>query len=227
MQMRTIVHLDADAFFASVEQASDAQLRGKPIAVGGENRGIIASASYEARKFGVYTPMPTMRARKLCPKLIVLPGDYERYEQFSNWMFGYAYDFTPDVEQTSIDEGYFDLSANPGNRPIEIALTIRKAIAQKLKITVSEGIGTNKLVSPMASKLNKPAAFHIVPPGRRCMFLHPLPNKWLPGIGPKTSLRLNAAGLAHIGHIAATPLEMLELLLGDQAPGIRRVRPRH
>ena len=109
---RTIVHLDADAFFASVEQAADTRLRGKPMAVGGESRGIIASASYEARKFGVYTPMPTARARKLCPKLIVLPGDYERYEQFSNWMFGYAYDFTPDVEQTSIDEGYFDLTAN-------------------------------------------------------------------------------------------------------------------
>ena len=107
-----IVHFDADAFYVSVEQASDARLRGKPIAVGGESRGIIASASYEARKFGVYTPMPTARARKLCPKLLVLPGDYERYEQFSNWMFGYAYDFTPDVERTSIDEGYFDITAN-------------------------------------------------------------------------------------------------------------------
>jgi nucleotidyltransferase/DNA polymerase involved in DNA repair len=83
---RTIVHLDAGAFFASVEQSADSRLRGEPIAVGGESRGIIASASYEARKFGVYTPMPTARARKLCPKLIVLPGDYERYEQFSNWM---------------------------------------------------------------------------------------------------------------------------------------------
>jgi nucleotidyltransferase/DNA polymerase involved in DNA repair len=98
-------HLDADAFFAAVEQASDPKLRGKPMAVGGEKRGIIASASYEAREFGVFTPMPTARARKLCPKLIVLPGDFERYEQFSNWMFGYCYDFTPDVEQTSIDEG--------------------------------------------------------------------------------------------------------------------------
>ena len=84
---KSIVHLDADAFFASVEQAADSRLRGKPIAVGGEKRGIIASASYEARKFGVYTPMPTVRARKLCPKLIVLPGDYDRYEHFSKWMF--------------------------------------------------------------------------------------------------------------------------------------------
>src|SRR5688572_22298704 len=136
--MRTIVHLDADAFFASVEQAADTRLRGKPIAVGGESRGIIASASYEARQFGIYTPMPTARARKLCPKLIVLPGDYERYEQFSNWMFGYAYDFTPNVEQTSIDEGYFDLTANRSKPPVEIALTVSQAIRQSLKITVSE-----------------------------------------------------------------------------------------
>ena len=219
--MRTIVHLDADAFFAAVEQASDPKLRGKPIAVGGEKRGIIASASYEARKFGVYTPMPTMRARKLCPKLIVLPGDFERYEQFSTWMFSYAYDFTPDVEQTSIDEGYFDLSATRKS-PVEIALTIRKAIGQKLKITVSEGIGTNKLVSAVASKLNKPAAFEEVSPGGEAAFLHPLANKWLPGVGPKMSLRLNAAGLVLIRHIAATPLDMLGLLLGNQAASIRQ-----
>src|SRR6478735_8812464 len=100
---RVIVHLDADAFFAAVEQAGDSKLRGKAVAVGGERRGIIASASYEARKFGVYTPMPTARARQLCPKLIVLPGDYDRYELFSRWMFAYAFDFTPEVEVTGID----------------------------------------------------------------------------------------------------------------------------
>src|SRR5512147_618667 len=154
--MRTIVHLDADAFFASVEQASDPRLRGRPVAVGGEKRGIIASASYEARKFGVYTPMPTVRARRLCPKLVVLPGDFEKYERFSRWMFSYAYDFTPDVEVTSIDEGYFDLTAVPKN-PVEVALTIRRAIQQALKITVSEGLGSNKLVSQIACKLHKPA----------------------------------------------------------------------
>src|ERR1700742_1820283 len=100
--MRKIVHIDADAFFASVEQSADKRLRGKPMAVGGESRGIIASASYEARKFGIYTPMPTARARKLCPKLIVISGDYDRYEDFSKLMFNFAYDFTPDVERTSI-----------------------------------------------------------------------------------------------------------------------------
>lgn len=219
---RKIVHLDADAFFAAVEQAADPKLRGRPVAVGGEQRGIIASASYEARRFGIYTPMPTARARKLCPKLIVLPGDFERYEQFSHWMFGYCYDFTPDVEQTSIDEGYFDLTANHQKPAAEIALTIRKAIGQRLKITVSEGIGANKLVSAVASKLSKPAAFKEVVVGGETEFLHPLPNQWLPGIGPKTSARLNAAGLAKIRHVAATPVEMLELVLGQQAATIRR-----
>src|SRR5205814_1934747 len=219
--MRAIVHLDADAFCAAVEQASDTRLRGRPVAVGGEKRGIIASASYEARKFGIYTPMATMRARKLCPKLIVLPGDFERYEQFSDWMFGYCYDFTPDVEQTSIDEGYFDLSG-VRRPPVEIARIIRQAIGQKLKISVSEGIASKKLVSAIASKLTKPAAFNEVPPGGEAAFLQPLANKWLPGIGPKTSVRLNAAGLAQIRHVAATPLEMLELLLGSQAASIRQ-----
>ena len=221
IRSRAIVHLDADAFFAAVEQAADPQLRGRPVAVGGEKRGIIASASYEARKFGVYTPMPTARARKLCPKLVVLAGDFERYEQFSDWMFGYCYDFTPDVEQTSIDEGYFDVTG-ARKPPVEIAQTIRQAIGQRLKITVSEGIGTNKLVSAVASKLTKPGGFREVQSGGEAAFLHPLPNRWLPGIGPKTGARLDAAGLAQIRQVAATPLEMLELMLGGQAAVIRQ-----
>ncbi len=219
---KSIVHLDADAFFASVEQAADPRLRGKPVAVGGEKRGIIASASYEARRFGVFTPMPTARARKLCPRLLVLPGDFEKYERFSRWMFSYAYDFTPHVEQTSIDEGYFDLSG-ARKRPTDIALSVRAAIGQTLKITVSEGLGSNKLVSQIASKLKKPAAFHEVPAGGEITFLHPLPTHWLPGIGPHMASRLNSAGLARIGHVAATPLELLGLLLGKMAPAIRQL----
>ncbi len=217
---RSVVHLDADAFFASVEQASDTRLRGKPVAVGGEKRGIIAAASYEARKCGVYTPMPTIRARKLCPRLILLPGDYDKYERFSRWMFSYAYDFTPDVEITSIDEGYFDLSRvrSPAS---EIAQTIRKAIGQSLKITVSEGIGPNKLISQIASKLHKPAAFQEIEKGYEIPFLHPLPNHWLPGIGAATASRLNAAGLARIGQIAGTATDLLHMILGNMAPRIR------
>ena len=216
MNARHIVHLDADAFFASVEQAADPRLRGKAIAVGGEKRGIIASASYEARRMGVYTPMPTVRARRLCPQLIVVPGDFEKYERFSRWMFSYAQDFTPDVEIGSIDEGYFDVTG-ARQPPVEIAETIRHAIRQSLKISVSEGIGPNKLISQIASKLRKPASFICVPPGEEIPFLHPLENRWLPGVGPKTAGRLNAAGLARIGQIAQTPLELLSLLLGGVA----------
>src|SRR5215467_8287898 len=173
---RSIVHLDADAFFASVEQSSDPRLRGKPIAVGGEKRGIIASASYEARKFGIYTPMPSIQARRLCPKLILLPGDFEKYELFSRLMFSYAYDFTPDVEIGSIDEGYFDLTG--AHKPaVGIARTISQAIRQSLKLSVSEGIAGNKLVSQIASKFKKPSAFEIVPHGHEALFLSPLASK--------------------------------------------------
>lgn len=219
--LRSIVHLDADAFFASVEQSADARLRGKPVAVGGEKRGVIASASYEARKFGIYTPMPTALARRLCPKLVLLPGDFEKYELFSRLMFSYAYDFTPDVEIGSIDEGYFDLSGT--RKPaVGIAETIRRAIGQGLKLSVSEGIATNKLVSQIASKLHKPAAFEYVPHGHEAEFLAPLDNQWLPGIGPKVATRLKAAGLARIGQIAQTPPDLLGLLVGNTALQLRR-----
>ena len=217
---RSIVHLDADAFFASVEQASDPRLRGKPIAVGGEKRGIVASASYEARKFGIYTPMPTPLARRLCPRLILVPGDFEKYELFSRLMFSYAYDFTPDVEIGSIDEGYFDLTG--ARKPaVNVAETIRRAIQQALKLSVSEGIGSNKLISQIASKVNKPAAFQVVPAGGEAGFLAPLANKWLPGVGPKTATQLNSAGLAHIGQIAQTPAELLGMIIGNLAPQLR------
>jgi DNA polymerase-3 subunit alpha len=217
-----LVHLDADAFFASVEQAADPKLRGKPIAVGGEKRGIIASASYEARKMGIYTPMPTAHARKLCPRLIVLPGNFERYELFSRFMFSYAYDFTPNVEIASIDEGYFDLGgANRKTSPLEVADTIRRAIFESLKISVSEGIASNKLVSQVASKLRKPACFMLVNPGEEKGFLAPLPNVWLPGVGPKVSSVLNSAGLQCIQQIAETPADQLALFVGNYAPQLR------
>src|SRR5258708_13233191 len=169
VQNRSIIHLDADAFFASVEQATDARLRGKPVAVGGEKRGIIASASYEARKFGVYSPMPTVQARRLCPRLIILPGDFAKYEFFSGLMFSYAYDFTPDVEIGSIDEGYFDLTG--ARKPArDIAQTIRRAIGQSLKLSVSEGVGANKLISQIASKLQNPVAFQLLYPSTQSHF---------------------------------------------------------
>jgi DNA-directed DNA polymerase III PolC len=217
-----MVHVDADAFFASVEQAGDTRLRGKPVAVGGEKRGIIASASYEARAFGVYSPMPTARARRICPGLILIPGDYEKYEQFSKWMFSYAYDFTPDVEICSIDEGYLDLR-HARKSAFDIAETLRRAIRQSLKISVSEGLASNKLVSQIASKLKKPDAFIYVPDGEERRFLAPLANRCIPGIGPQTAKRLDAAGLTAIGQIANTPADLLSMLVGSWAPTLKEL----
>lgn len=212
-----ILHLDADAFFASVEQAADPRLRGRPVAVGGEKRGVVASASYEARRLGVYTTMPTARARKLCPSLVVVSGDFEKYERFSRLVFSYAYDFTPTVEISSIDEGYADLTGNRKKSPHEIAVAIRRAVHETLKITLSGGVGSNKLVSAVASKLRKPDALIEVSGGSEREFLAPLEAKWLPGIGPKLAETLRRAGLSRIGHIAETPPEQLSLFAGAQA----------
>ncbi len=212
-----IVHLDADAFYASVEQATDPRLRGRPVAVGGQKRGIVASASYEARKLGVYTPMPTAKARKICPNLIVVSGDFDRYERFSRWMFSYALDHTPFVEVASIDEGYFDLKGNRSKSPREVAQIIRTAIRQSMRISVSEGIASNKLVSAVASKLKKPSCFLEIYPGGERDFLSPLENKWLPGVGPVMAKTLNQAGLARIGQIAEVPPQQLSLFVGKGA----------
>lgn len=217
-----IVHLDADAFFASVEQAADLRLRGRPVAVGGDRRGVVASASYEARIHGIGAAMPTSQARRLCPNLIVIPGDFEKYELFSRLIFEYARDFTPIVEQTSIDEGYFDLGPNRGSDALEVAERIRRAIRQSLKVGVSEGIASNKLVSQIASKLRKPDALVRVNPGEERAFLAPLPNRWLPGVGPRLATSLDAAGLRSIGQIAEIPPEQLMLFAGQNAPVLHR-----
>ncbi len=212
-----IVHLDADAFFASVEQAADPRLRGRPVAVGGTARGVVASASYEARRLGITTAMPTARARKLCPGLVVVPGDFEKYERFSQLMFSYAFDFTPTVEVSSIDEGYFDLSGVRKTTAREVAETIRRAIGQSLRLSVSEGIASNKLVSAVASKLKKPSCFIEVGAGGEREFLAPLEAKWLPGVGPSLAKTLGQAGLVQIGQIAGVPPQQLSLFAGGGA----------
>src|ERR1700726_675002 len=212
-----IVHLDADAFFASVEQAADVRLRGKPVAVGGSKRGVVASASYEARRLGIFPTIPTAKARKLCPSLITVSGDFEKYEKFSRLMFSYAYDHTPVVEVASIDEGYFDLKGNYKRSAREVAEVIRTAIRQSLKISVSEGIARNKLVSAVASKLKKPSCFIEIQDGAEQAFLYPLENKWLPGVGPATAKTLNQAGLARIGQIVGVSPQQLSLFAGKGA----------
>ena len=216
-----IIHLDADAFFASVEQAEDASLRGIAMAVGGERRGIIASASYEARKRGVYTPMPSARAREVCPELVIVPGDFAKYRRYSTRMFDLAEDYTPEVERTSIDEGYFDLSSNPRTDPRNAAIQLQQRIATELGITVSLGIGSNKLIAQIASKIRKPNALVEVPLGTERDFIAPLECHWLPGVGPKFATRLRAAGLRHVYQIADAPLAYLAQLAGNYAPTLQ------
>jgi DNA polymerase-4 len=216
-----IIHLDADAFYASVEQAENPELRGKAMAVGGIHRGIIASASYPARARGVYTPMPTASARRVCPELILVRGDMEKYSSYSRRLFSFVEDFTPLVERTSIDEGYFDVSGHRTLQPREIAGRLKERVRAELGITISLGIGENKLVSQIAAKLRKPDALVEVPRGTAREFLAPLEARWLPGVGPKAADRLSDAGLRIIRDVAEAPLELLEQVAGSCAGQLR------
>ena len=216
-----IIHLDADAFYASVEQAENPDLRGKAMAVGGIHRGIIASASYPARARGVYTPMPTASALRVCPELILVRGDMEKYSAYSRRLFAFVEDFTPLIERTSIDEGYFDVSGHRTLRPLEIAERLKERVRAELGITISLGIGENKLVSQIAAKLRKPDALVEVPRGTAREFLAPLEARWLPGIGPKAAERLRAAGLRTIRDVAAASPEALAEAAGNYAGQLR------
>ncbi len=217
-----IIHLDADAFFASVEQAENPALRGIAMAVGGQTRGIIASASYEARKCGVYTPMPTVQAKKRCPHLVLVSGDFSKYRTYSRRMFDLAEEFTPIIERTSIDEGYFDLTGNSQITALEAANQLQQRISGALGITVSLGIGTNKLISQIASKLRKPNAIVEVPAGTELDFLAPLECTWLPGVGKKLGEHLRENGLHLIPQIAKAPLDFLVQVAGNFAPQLRQ-----
>jgi DNA polymerase-4 len=221
-----LLHLDADAFFASVEQAADPRLRGRPIAVGGTSRGIVASASYEARQYGIYTPMPTALARRRCPRLVLVPPRFELYEQFSTHIFGLAEEITPIIEKQGIDEGYLDITGSRAclrREPDEIAEKLRRDVKDWLKVTISQGLARNKLLSQIASKLHKPDGLTIIPPrpDDELAFLHPLPVKWLPGIGDAASKLMQSAGLTRIGQVARMPLDWLTELVGNGARQLR------
>jgi DNA polymerase-4 len=214
----TTVHLDADAFFVSVEQALDPALRGKKVAVGGRQRGIISSASYEARACGVYTPMPTAQALKVCPGLILVDHTSGRYGEYSRRLFDLCEELTPVVERRSVDEGYLDVSPCGFRTPAEIETAVRALqdrIWQKLLITVSFGLAGNKLVAAIASKLRKPRGFVVVPPGTEAAFLAPLEVGRLPGIGVKTEAMLQAKGIRLVRDLLARTEAELHALFGD------------
>jgi DNA polymerase-4 len=199
-----IVHIDADAFFVGCEQARRPELRGKKCAVGGTERGIISSASYEARACGVYTPMPTSQALRMCPDLIMIPHTNGLYGQVSDAMFDLCESITPWVQRNSIDEGYLDLAPCGLKTTTEVEYLVRglqQRIWDELQITVSMGIAANKLVAQIASKLRKPEGFVVVPVGAERDFLAPLSIGKLPGIGAKTEASLAEFGLKLIGDV--------------------------
>jgi DNA polymerase-4 len=216
--LATIVHLDADAFFVSCELALKPELRGTRCAVGGRERGIISSASYEARACGVYTPMPTSRALKVCPDLVLLPHTSGLYGRVSRRMFDLCETLTPFVQRNSIDEGYLDLTPCGLRAAAAVEAVVRdlqRRIRDELQIPVSFGIATNKLVSQIASKLRKPLGFVIVPPGEEAAFLAPLGIGKLPGVGAKTEETLKSHGLLRIGHILELPEARLAAIFGE------------
>lgn len=215
--MSTIAHFDADAFFASVEQAADRRLRRRPVAVGGA-RGVVCSASYEARRFGIHSAMPTRRALQLCPDLALVRGQFELYERFSNQLFDLCEDFTPHVERTSIDEGYVDFRGRAGGPPaaIRILRAFDREVSDWLKITVSCGLASRKRIAQIAGKARKPHGFTVVPEGNEAAFLAPLELRHLPGIGPVAAGRLRAIGLRTIGDLVRAGPDVLYPLLGRQ-----------
>src|SRR3954469_7430458 len=197
-RLPTIVHLDADAFFVSCELALKPELRGTKCAVGGRERGIISSASYEARACGVYTPMPTKQALKVCPDLILLPHTAGLYSKKSREMFDLCETLTPIVQRNSIDEGYLDIGPCGFKTAAEIEQRVRalqQRIWDELQIPTSFGIASNKLVSAIASKARKPRGFTVVPPGGEAAFLAPLKISVIPGVGKKSEERLVDAGI--------------------------------
>ena len=203
---RCVLHVDLDAFFVAVEQARNPELRGKPVVVGGRAnaRGIVATASYEARAFGLRSGMALSTAYRLCPQATFIPADFHRYREASARFKRILADYTPDIESMGLDEAYLDLT---GFEPIygsarRVAEEIQQRVRQEVGITGSVGIATSKVVAKVASDLRKPEGLVEVPPGEEAAFLAPLAVGRLPMVGPKTEKTLRAMGITTIGQLA-------------------------
>ncbi|MBM3934654.1 MAG: DNA polymerase IV [SAR202 cluster bacterium] len=207
--MRHILHADMDAFYASVEQLDNPKLRGKPVVVGGspEGRGVVAAASYEARKFGVRSAMPMHTALQKCPQAVRVTPRFDRYLEISRHVMQMFRDITPIVEPLSLDEAYLDVTdaVAAGTPPESIATSLRARVRTDTGLTISVGVATSKSVAKIASDLNKPDGLTVVRPGSERQFLAPLDVGKLWGIGPKTEERLAAEGVRTIGELAAKP----------------------
>ena len=222
---RTILHLDLDAFFCSVEETQNPDLRGKPFAVGGKpnERGVVASCSYAARAVGVRSAMPMSRALQLCRNLIIVSGRHDLYREVSKQVMERLHNLTGLVEQISIDEAFLDIS-DMSQPPARIALKLQADIKNELHLPSSIGIASNKLVAKIATEVGKkskkksnepPFGLTIVPLGEEAKFLAPLPADMLWGVGPKTSARLTELGIRTIGDIAHWPENEMTRLFGE------------
>jgi DNA polymerase-4 len=215
---RCIFHIDLDAFFVSVERTFNPQLRGKPVVVGGDpdSRGVVSSASYEARRFGVHSGMPLSAARRLCPQAIFVRASFPRYRDASSKFMHILADFSPDLEPLGLDEAYIDATGceEPYGSPVRMARVIKRKISQELNITASVGIATCKVVAKIASAVCKPDGLVEVKPGQEQIFLGPLPVGKLPGVGKKTEQALKQMGIATIGELAACPADTMKRRLG-------------
>jgi len=215
---RSILHVDMDAFYASVEQRDNPELRGKPLIVGGTSgRGVVAAASYEVRKFGVRSAMPIGRALALCPQAICVRPRMRRYAEVSAQVFAIFNDYTPLVEGLSLDEAYLDVTAslNLKGDPVSIAREIKQRIASETALTASVGVAGNKLVAKIASDLDKPDGLTVVSADRVHAVLDPLPVQRLPGLGRKKGDQVRTAGLLTIGDLRRADEQRLRPLFGN------------
>jgi DNA polymerase IV len=206
---RRVLHCDMDCFYAAVHMRDDPELRGKPVAIGGrpEGRGVVAAASYEARHFGVRSAMPSSRAVRLCPGLIFIPPDFRRYRRESERIFAIYREITPLVQVVSIDEAYLDVTAclAPFGSATALAREIRRRVREERGLTVSIGVGPNRLVAKIASDFQKPDGLTVVPPARVQQFLDPLPVRRLHGVGPATERVLAELGIHTVAELRARP----------------------
>ncbi|HEY7046156.1 MAG TPA: DNA polymerase IV [Jatrophihabitantaceae bacterium] len=212
----SILHVDMDAFFASVEIRRRPELRGKPVIVGGSTRGVVAAASYEARRFGVRSAMPMGQALRLCRHAVVLPPDRAAYSQVSGQVMAILRDVTPLVEPLSLDEAFLDVTGAQRllGRPLEIARRIRARVADDLGLTCSVGVASTKFVAKLASARCKPDGLLLVPAADTLTFLHPLPVTVLWGVGARTAQPLHRLGVRTVGDLAGIPLDTLRRAVG-------------
>jgi DNA polymerase IV len=216
----TILHVDMDAFFASVEVRRRPELRGKPVVVGGDGpRGVVSSASYEARAFGVRSAMPGSQARRLCPRAVFLPPDMAAYAAASREVMHLFGDITPLVEPLSVDEAFLDVAGAQRllGRPAAIGQQIRARVAAELDLTCSVGVAATKFLAKLASTRAKPNGMLVVPAATVLDFLHPLPVEALWGVGERTAETLRRHGLRLVGDVAQAPIGMLRQALGEAA----------